>query len=133
MNKLNRIAMSGAAAAALVAPVLAGPAHAGFDATITAHATDSHVRSGEQFRVHGKYLLGDGTPVTNRMVRVQSKNANGSWTTIRGAHLRTNSEGRYRIRVILFRKGERKLRVRAQGPDANTSPIRSRPFTVRVR
>lgn len=134
MNRLSRIAMSAAAAAALTAPVLvAGPAHAGYDANITIHASDSTVRSGEQFRVHGKYLFGDGTPVRNKLVRVQSKNANGSWVRLRGAKLRTNSEGRYRIRVVLSRKGERMLRVRAQGPGPHSAPLRSKPITVRVR
>lgn len=134
MNRLSRIAIPAAAAAALVAPVLvAGPAHAGYDASIGIHATDTHVRSGQQFRVHGKYLLGNGRPVRNKMVRVQSKNPNGRWVNLKGAHLRTNSEGHYRIRVVLSRKGERKLRVRAHAPGPNTPPLRSHPIRIWVR
>lgn len=134
MIRLSRIAVSGAAAVALVTPVLvAGPAEAGYDASITLRASDSTVRSGEQFRVHGRYLFGDGAPVRNKLVRVQTKNANGRWVKVRGAHLRTNSEGRYRLRLVLSRKGDRKLRVRAQGPGRHTTALRSKPITVRVR
>lgn len=135
MPTLRKIAVSGAAASALVAPILvSGPAaHAGYDARVTIHATDHRVQSGEQFRVHGKYLFGDNTPVKNRMVRVQSKNTNGKWVRLKGAQLRTNSEGRYRIRVALSRKGVRKLRVRAHGPGPTTSPMFSKTIRIRVR
>lgn len=134
MNRLSRIVMSAGAVAAVATPVaLAGPAQAGLDANITIHATDTSVRSGEQFRVYGAYRLGDGTPVRNKLVQVQSKNPDGSWSKVSGARLRTNDEGRYRIRVVLSRKGDRVLRVRAQGPTADSSAIRSKPITIRVR
>lgn len=134
MKNLHRIAVSAGAVGALVAPVLiAGPANAGYDARVSIHATDHHVRSGEQFRVHGRYLFGDNRPVTNKMIRVQSKNPNGRWVNLRGAHLRTNSSGGYRIRVVLSRKGVRKLRVKAQGPDRHTPALRSKAIRVHVR
>ena len=135
MTSFRRVAVCGAAAAALATPILvSGPAaHAGYDAHVTIHATDQRVQSGEQFRVHGKYLFGDNTPVRNRMMRVQTKKANGNWVRVKGAKLRTNSKGRYRIRVALSRKGLRKLRVRAQGPGPHAAPLHSRVIRVRVR
>lgn len=134
MTNLRRTALSGLATVALVAPVLAaGPANAGYDARVTIHATDTTVHSGQQFRVHGKYLFGDNTPVVNKLVRVQTKDANGHWVRVRGAKLRTNSEGHYRIRVILSRKGVRMLRVKAQGPGKHAKPLHSKAIRIRVR
>ena len=134
MNNLGKLVVSGVAGAALIAPVLiAGPAQAGYDARVTIHATDTTVRSGQQFRVHGKYLFGDNTPVVGKRIRVQSKSRGGHWTNLKGATLRTNSEGRYRIRVILSRKGKRLLRVKAQGPGRHAAPLRSKAIRIRVR
>ena len=134
MINLRRITVSGAAGLALVAPALiSGPAHAGYDARVTIHVSDTTVHSGQQFRVHGKYLFGDNTPVVGKRIRVQSKSPKGKWTKIKGATLRTNAEGHYRIRVILSRKGNRMLRVKAQGPDSQTAPLRSKAIKVRVR
>ncbi|MDN5852917.1 MAG: hypothetical protein L0K86_08735 [Actinomycetia bacterium] len=134
MTTLRKFAVSGAAVGALLAPAfVAAPAQADYKASLSIHATDHSVRSGQQFRVHGKYMFRSGAPIKHRMVRVQSKNTNGHWVRLKGAHLRTNSSGHYRIRVILFRKGVRKLRVKAHGPGRRTNPMRSRVIRVRVR
>ncbi|UYM05159.1 peptidase associated/transthyretin-like domain-containing protein [Solicola gregarius] len=134
MTNLRRIAVSGLAVLALAAPLLvSGPANADYEASLTIHATDTTVHSGQQFRVHGKFLFGSGAPIKHRMVRVQTKSPDGHWSNIKGAKLRTNSEGRYRIRVILSRKGVRTLRVKAHGPGPTTSPMWSKAIKVRVR
>jgi hypothetical protein len=78
----------------------------GFD-VLTAHVSDPTPASGQQFIVRGK-LIEMGMTGKNHVIRVQTK-LGGSWEPI--AHVRTNDDGKYRIRVILSAPGKRILRV----------------------
>jgi hypothetical protein len=52
----------------------------------------------------------------------------GGWENLSGAVVSTNSEGRYRVRVILFAGGDRDLRV--VGNPAGDDIRNSRAYTV---
>jgi len=91
-------------------PVNAAPVRA----HITAHPSDTTVDSGEQFVVRGRFTL-DGHAVGNRTVKIQTL-LRGSWQPITGARVQTNSDGTYRVRVILFTDGDRTLRAVGESP-----------------
>jgi hypothetical protein len=103
-------------AVAAIAPVVAlapaalaggaGGCGGGFD-LLTAHVSDKTPASGEQFIVTGK-LIEMGMTGKHHAIRVQTL-LGGSWQPI--AHVRTNDDGKYRVRVILSTPGERVLRV----------------------
>jgi hypothetical protein len=104
---------------AAVAPVIAlapsalahrGECGAGFD-LLTANVSDRTPASGQQFIVRGK-LIEMGMTGKDHAIRVQAL-LGGSWQPI--AHVRTNEDGKYRVRVILSTTGERTLRVVAVG------------------
>lgn len=76
---------------------------------ITVRVSDRTPASGQQFIVRGRLDVG-GRPGVGKPVTVQTWRA-GHWEPIRGARVTTNSEGRYRVRLILQAKGERLLRV----------------------
>ncbi|HEX6247370.1 MAG TPA: hypothetical protein VFZ64_05815 [Nocardioidaceae bacterium] len=76
---------------------------------ITVRSSEYDVSSGEQFVLRGR-LMSEGDPVSDATVRVKTYR-NGAWVRLEGAVVSTNDEGRYRVRVILSMKGERKLRV----------------------
>jgi hypothetical protein len=97
--------------------------------SITAHPSDTTVRSGQQFRVRGLFKIG-GAPAINRTVKIQSLNS-GTWQNIQGAQVSTGSDGRYAVRVILSRRGERTLRAVGITPSPNT-PNPKKRFTVTV-
>lgn len=88
---------------------------------ITVRSSDYDVSSGEQFVLRGR-LMSEGDPVSDATVRVKTYR-NGAWVRLEGAVVSTNDEGRYRVRVILSLKGERKLRVvgNPQGDDIKTA------------
>lgn len=98
--------------------------------TITVRSTDYNVRSGEQFRLFGR-LTSEGTPVTDATVRVKTFR-HGEWVALHGAVVRTNDEGRYRVRVVLQMKGKRLLRVIGNPPGDDIATAR-RNVTIIVR
>ena len=99
-------ATAGLATGLAAAPALAlGPA----PSRVSAVAGDSTVSSGEQFVIRGR-LLSEGTPVGGAVVRITSLDG-GHWVALSGARVTTNSEGRYRVRVVLSRTGDRLLRA----------------------
>jgi hypothetical protein len=101
----------------------------GASARITAHPSDDTVNSGEQFRVRGLFTI-NGSPALDRTVKIQSWNG-GRWEDLRGARVSTGDDGRYRVRVILSREGDRRLRAVGITPSPNT-PNPKKPFTVTV-
>ena len=114
---------SSASAEAASAPAMA-PA-----VSITAHPSNTTPNSGEQFRVRGLFTIG-GNPAVNRTVKIQSLNG-GTWQNISGARVSTGSDGKYAVRLILSRKGERDLRAVGITPSPNT-PNAFKRFTVTV-
>ena len=93
-----------AGAVVTAAPVTAAERRA----DITARPSDSAVQSGEQFVVRGRFTI-DGTVAAGRTVKIQAKYGQ-DWQPITGARVTTNTEGKYRVRIILSQKGDRELR-----------------------
>jgi hypothetical protein len=106
--------LASAAGAAGLAPASADEARD--PSRISVHASDYDVSSGEQFVLRGRMWSG-GDPVAGARVRVQFATEDG-WENVRGAVVETGSDGRYRVRVILSRTGDRRLRV-VGNPDEN--------------
>ncbi len=113
--------------AGLVATAHAQPA-APTPARITVHVSDSTPASGEQFVVRGTFLRG-GEPAQSRPVKVQARR-DGSWTQLSGARVTTNSEGGYRVRLILSQTGQRDLRVVGVSPKGNRNAFHRFSVTV---
>jgi hypothetical protein len=67
-------------------------------------------------------MKSEGEPVGDAVVRVRTY-VDGRWVDIKGARVTTNDEGRYRVRIVLYRKGDRLLRVVANpvGDDIKTA------------
>ena len=109
---LRRTAIAGAAAAAAASLLVAAPAVAEEPAPsrMTAIPSKFQVDPGEQFVVRGR-LLSEGEPVVGAPVRVRTWSDEGRFVDIEGARVKTNSEGRYRVRIVLYRKGDRLLKV----------------------
>jgi hypothetical protein len=78
----------------------------GFD-LLTANASDTTPASGQEFIVTGK-LVEMGMTGKDHAIRVQTL-LGGSWQPV--AHVRTDQDGKYRVRVILSTPGKRILRV----------------------
>jgi hypothetical protein len=78
----------------------------GFD-LLTANVSDKTPASGQQFIVTGK-LIEMGMTGKDHPIRVQTL-LGGSWQPV--AHVRTDQDGKYRVRVILTTTGKRILRV----------------------
>src|SRR5262245_45466164 len=111
-NRSRSISIAVGALAALTPVVaLAGPASAGQcgDEMITANVSDKTPASGQQFIVRGKFVIG-AEGAADHVVKIQSK-LSGTWEPIKGARMTTDSEGKYRLRLVLSAKGERQLRV----------------------
>lgn len=109
--KVRRAA--GAVALATLAPLtLAAPEAAQADAltsSITAHVTDVTPASGQTFRVFGRLTVNSRLAV-GHLVKIQELR-HGTWLPLKGAQIRTNSQGRYRLRLILTLKGKNVLRA----------------------
>jgi hypothetical protein len=97
---LAGLLMSGAPAVAT--PAAPGPA-------INARASDDVVAPGESVVVRGRFTRG-GAPAVGHTVKVQSGYV-GHWADLPCARVRTGDDGRYRVRVVLYRHGVRDLRV----------------------
>jgi hypothetical protein len=127
----SRIAVAALAVAAPVVAV-AGPAQACYggcdDSTITVHVSDDTPASGQQFIARGKLIMG-GLPAADHLVKFQRK-VNGSWEPVTGARIQTDSDGKYRMRLILSTTGRRVLR--AVGVGQGDEPTQFERFTVTV-
>lgn len=77
--------------------------------SITSRVDDPTPAVGEAFVVRGNYVF-EGLPADAHTVKVQTYR-NGHWTGIEGARVTTHVDGDYRVRVILFIRGVRDLRV----------------------
>jgi hypothetical protein len=112
MFHTTRRAVGTVGALAAAATLLAGvPAQAGEAAPsrVTLHRDLGPFAAGEQFVLRGR-LTSQGEPVPGATVRVKTFR-DGDWVRLRGATVSTNDAGRYRVRVVLFQKGDRDLRV----------------------
>jgi len=99
-----------AAGASLIGLAPATAAAAARNSTITVRASDHHeVDPGEQFVLRGR-MSSRGHAVPGAAVRVQAFRG-GGWHPLSGAVVRTGSDGRYRVRVVLQSGGDRDLRV----------------------
>jgi hypothetical protein len=123
MNAAPRRTALALAATAVAATLTAAPATAEDPAPsrVTAIPSQFQVDPGEEFVIRGR-LRSEGEPVGDAVVRVRTY-LNGEWRNIKGARVTTNSEGRYRVRVVLSAQGDRLLRVVANpvGDDIKTA------------
>jgi hypothetical protein len=119
----RRTAIAGATAATAASLLVTAPAVADEPAPsrMTAIPSAFQVDPGERFVVRGR-MLSKGVPVVGAPVRVRTW-SNGRFVDIEGARVTTNSEGRYRVRIVLYRKGDRLLKVAANpaGDDIRTA------------
>ena len=121
------------AATALAATGLAAAPALALDpapSRVSAVASDTTVVSGEQFVIRGR-MLSEGRPVAGAPVQIKSYDG-GRWVALSGARVTTNSEGRYRVRVVLSRKGDRLLRAVAN-PAGDSIRTARRNVEVAVR
>ncbi len=123
------------AAVAVGAPIVAfvGPSQAACyggcdDSSISVHVSDDTPASRQQFFARGQLIMG-GLPAPDHVVRFQT-HRNGAWEPIKGAHMLTNSEGKYRMRLILSQTGPRLLR--AVGVGEGIEPTQRKKFSVAV-
>lgn len=136
MNTSTRLAaVTAAASVALSAAVDAASSLDAAAATrprshITVHPSDTTVASGEEFVLRGR-LTRHGEPIEDGRVRVAARYPDGDWDNLSGAVVSTNSEGRYRVRVILSMTGNRDLRVVGNPPGDRVRSSRAYT-TVRV-
>ena len=121
---VRRTAIALTTAATAASLLVAAPAIAEDPAPsrITAIPSKFQVDPGEQFVVRGR-MLSEGEPVVGAPVRVRTWSDDGRFVDIKGARVTTNSEGRYRVRIVLYRKGDRLLKVVANpaGDDIATA------------
>jgi hypothetical protein len=128
MNTTRRTAavVASVTAAASIVSIAPAQAAAADKSRITVRASDYEVLPGQQFVLRGRMTsLGDA--VNGATVRVQGYR-NGGWHNLKGAVVRTSSEGRYRVRVILSSGGDRDLRVVAD--PAGDAIRKARGYTV---
>lgn len=118
------------AAAAVGATIVSVPAAQAVSADqprsqITVRSSDYEVQPGGEFVLRGLMSV-NGRPLEGASVRVQAYR--DGWENIDGAVVSTNTEGRYRVRVVLFAGGDRDLRV--VGDPAGDRIRNSRDYTV---
>ncbi|MGH3359887.1 MAG: hypothetical protein ACRDO7_13890 [Nocardioidaceae bacterium] len=134
---MNRLAVAATLMAAALSSSAVVPANAGGAGHLPRpgiKSSDYRVASGEQFIVHGRIKLGyneDEIPAPPSTVQVQTRR-HGDWTNVRGARVKSKENGRYRVRVILRMRGERKLRVHTKTPGF-FKWVNSRTITEHVR
>jgi hypothetical protein len=99
------------AAAASTAALVAGPADAEAKprARVSAHASDTTPASGQEFVITGR-LVGPHGHGRVGVVKVQTLR-DGAFVNLSGARVSTDSDGDYRVRVILSQTGDRTLRI----------------------
>ncbi len=128
--RTHHLATTAALALAVPAAALAAPAEAAVCCpSISVRVSDATPASGQTFRIRGRFLQPAGQPAVNRVVKVQARR-NDSWVPLSGARVRTDDEGRYRMRLILSQRGRRLLRV--VGVNPGDRPNAFRRFAVRV-
>ena len=98
--------------------------------SITVRVSDSTPASGQTFRIRGRFLRPSGRPAAHQIVKVQTRRGD-RWVRIRGARMRTDDRGRYRMRLILLQRGRRVMRVAGVTPAADRRNAFER-FIVRV-
>jgi len=108
---VRRTALAGATAATAASLLVAAPVVAGEPAPsrMTAIPSKFQVEPGEQFVIRGR-MLSEGKPVVGAPVRVRTW-SEGRFVDVKGARVTTNAEGRYRVRIVLYRKGDRLLKA----------------------
>lgn len=119
MNSTTRRAALGAAASLAAAVVVGTPTAQAAEAetyksVISVRSSDYEVQPGERFALRGK-MTSRHQPVDDARVRVQTYRS-GGWENLSGAVVSTDSEGRYRVHVILSSGGDRDLRVVGNPP-----------------
>lgn len=129
---MNLRRTAGLAALATLAPLTAvAPATAQastFTASITVRVSDTTPAAGQAFRVRGLFRI-NGEPAVNHIVKFQELR-NDQWQALKGARIRTNEEGRYRLRLILHMKGQNVLRAVGVTGDGHRNAFKR--FTVTV-
>lgn len=119
---IRKLVATSASAGLLLAPGLlaANPAQAHGTSKITVRISDPTPVAGQTFVLRGRFTLG-GADAAGHTVKVQTYR-NGHYRQIDGARVTTDSEGRYRVRLILLTRGVRDLRVAgvAGGHHSNT-------------
>ncbi len=129
--RAHHLAITAALTLAAPATALTAPADAAVCCpTITVRVSDPTPASGQTFRIRGRFLQPAGQPAVNRIVKVQALR-NDRWVALSGAQVRTDDEGRYRMRLVLSQRGRRLLRVVGVNPGDRPNAVRR--FTVRVR
>lgn len=124
MNTSRRVtAVVGSLATAAGLVVLAPPVQSEEPAPshVTVNTSDSTPASGETFRLYG--ALWSGGERQAATIRVKTYR-DGAWVRLPGAVIDTNSENRYRMRIVLQMKGERRLRVVAAPEDDSVATSR---------
>lgn len=96
---------------------------------ITATVSDSTPKSGQEFTIAGSFTE-NGKAAANHVVKVQARQADGSWKTLTGAKERTTNGGAYDMYVILNAKGQRDLRVVGVGTGSEQNATNT--LSVRV-
>ncbi|MGH3497460.1 MAG: hypothetical protein ACRDP1_08360 [Nocardioidaceae bacterium] len=81
---------------------------------ITAHPSTTTPAAHSQFVVTGRFTVA-GHPAAGRDVKVQWHHA-GRWTLLKGAIVKTGSNGTYRVRLIMWSLGKQTLRVMGVPP-----------------
>lgn len=82
---------------------------------VTVHTTDATPASGQTFRLYGAVFSGGERVAAT--VRVKTFH-DGKRVPLKGAVMTTNRDNRYRIRIILHKKGKQQLRVVGHPKDA---------------
>ncbi len=114
------------AAAASIVSIAPAQAVSADRSRVTVRASDYEVLPGQRFVLRGRMTsLGDA--VEGATVRVQGYR-NGGWQNLKGAVVSTNSDGHYRVRVVLSSGGDRDLRVVAD--PAGDAIRKARGYTV---
>jgi hypothetical protein len=115
-----------AAIAFVPAIALSSPAHAGGDGgcgggtgILTVHVSDPTPAAGQRFVVRGKVEF-FGMTSANQVVKVQAKR-HGAWAPLKGARVRTDADGHYRLPLVLDQTGERRLRVVGVGQQGDSN------------
>lgn len=124
---VTAIATASAVICALVGPTSSATAH-GDESKVTVRASDYTPQRGETFVLRGRFEH-DGRPAGGHTVRLQTYRQ--GWHNITGAAVTTDSDGRYRIRVVLAIPGVRDLRVMGVSTDAHRNSYKR--FVVEVQ
>lgn len=109
MSTAVRVLSALAVTAVLAAGASDASASPAAGADITARASQDVVATGETVVLRG-LLTRARMPSAGSLVRVQRGHV-GAWQNLDGARVRTGPDGRYRVRVVLYRHGVRDLRV----------------------